>query len=331
MAYTREQKKVLSEIIRVGRKKGAKRSELISAIATALVESGARNLSYGDRDSVGWRQERSHYGSVKNRMNVRNGAIRYFNEIKSTRGSGMTPGQKSQAVQRSAFPDRYDTMAGQAKDILKSSLGKNAGPKTARFTPKRSRLTGKLETIQGASYAADRKALKQQTLMSAAAQGRMPSQDELLNMKGGLSELEDENDQQILNLKRKVTGGKRIRGKGAQAKGGSDTNMKRIVGKAKQLGLHVGEYGGVTGGHAPNSYHYQTSKAGGGAAADISGDPKAMAKFARYLAKRKRKDLEELIYRGPGSRNYMNIKKGKRVGKGFYTAHEDHVHVADTD
>ena len=49
---------------------GAKRSELIAALMTSIVEAGGSNPAGGDRDSVGWRQERGHYGSVAERMNV---------------------------------------------------------------------------------------------------------------------------------------------------------------------------------------------------------------------------------------------------------------------
>lgn len=335
MAYTKEQKRVLHHIIDVGRKMGASRKELLAAIETALVESGARNLNYGDRDSVGWRQERSHYGSVANRMNVRAGAKRFFSETKAAgRGKGTTPGTLAQSVQRSAFPSRYDEMGEQAKDVLKASAGGGALGVTGKAGPYQSGgLTGQLKTIQGESYAAERDALKKDTLLKASMAGRMPTQSELLNMSSQLSELKDEQDQQYMQLKRLPGSPGGQRAKGGKT-GGSSTNIKKVIGLAKKMGLRASENpltGGVAAGHAPGSYHFQKSKVAPGAAVDVSGDPRQMAKFARYLAKRKGKDLEELIYRGPGSSNYMNIKKGKRVGKGFYTAHEDHVHVADID
>ena len=55
--------------------------------------------------------------------------------------------------------------------------------------------------------------------------------------------------------------------------------------QAQEMGLHVGENshfnGGqrVTGGHAPNSYHYRDM------AIDVSGDPGRMRAFARWVAR----------------------------------------------
>ena len=59
--------------------------------------------------------------------------------------------------------------------------------------------------------------------------------------------------------------------------------IKSIAKLAQSLGLHVGEnpaYGGVAPVHAKNSYHYI------GEAVDVSGDPKAMRKFAHEVATR---------------------------------------------
>ncbi len=120
MAYSRSQKKVARKIYRVGAKRGESRKEIIAALETALVEANLSNPNYGDADSVGWRQERSHYGSVAKRRNVAGAANRFFDETSAQGdGRGMTPGQLAQAVQRSAFPDRYAERGGQAKDLLR--------------------------------------------------------------------------------------------------------------------------------------------------------------------------------------------------------------------
>lgn len=55
---------------------------------------------------------------------------------------------------------------------------------------------------------------------------------------------------------------------------------------AQRMGLHVGEqdkFGGrPSGGHAPNSWHYS------GQAIDVSGDPRRMAAFAKFVKRQYR-------------------------------------------
>lgn len=58
----------------------------------------------------------------------------------------------------------------------------------------------------------------------------------------------------------------------------------RLGKRAKDFGLHVGENAAFDGsnptsGHAPNSYHYK------GEAIDVSGSPKQMKAYARYIAR----------------------------------------------
>jgi hypothetical protein len=48
---------VVSAIRRIGRKRGVPDRWIETALATGLVESGLQNLSSGDADSAGWRQD----------------------------------------------------------------------------------------------------------------------------------------------------------------------------------------------------------------------------------------------------------------------------------
>lgn len=129
-----EQSKVLRTVLNQGVKAGADRKTLLSAVETGLVESGLRNLSYGDADSQGWRQERSMY--YPNPTNVKASAKRYFQEAAEARAPGQTAGNLAQAAQQSAFPERYDAVAGQAKPLLKefTSTRKEAVPKPLKRT-----------------------------------------------------------------------------------------------------------------------------------------------------------------------------------------------------
>jgi murein DD-endopeptidase MepM/ murein hydrolase activator NlpD len=77
-------------------------------IATALQESALRNLSYGDRDSVGLFQQRAGWGSTATRMNPERSAGLFYASLKNVRGwREMSVTRAAQAVQRSAFPNAY--------------------------------------------------------------------------------------------------------------------------------------------------------------------------------------------------------------------------------
>ena len=319
MALTHKQKRVAYHIYSVGRKKGASRKEIIAALETALVEANLTNPGHGDRDSVGWRQERSHYGSKGKRMNVRGAASRYFDETKAAgRGRGMTAGQLAQAVQRSAFPGRYDQRAGQAKEVLRY-LERTGGKAKGG-----ARYSTRTTTVPGIDRSTDRQALK------AAYLANRHDPNALLGLAQGLKESQDTPS---------VTRTERVAQRGARPSRGrrTETDIERIAAKAKSMGLRVSGNQGVTGhpetsGHTAGSYHYKRArKKGWQGALDISGDPRKMAQLADYLSRRYGKDMEELIYRGPGSKDRHNIKRGRRVGKRFYSKHEGHIHAADVD
>jgi len=334
MALTHKQRRVAKHIYDVGRRRGESRKEILAAIETALTEANLGNPSYGDRDSVGWRQERSHYGSRGKRMNVRGAANRFYDETsKANPRRYRTAGQLAQAVQRSAFPERYDQREGEAKRILRwlrKTYGKGGGGGGGmRYGTKTS-----VTRIPGV----DNSELRQQLKAQYLANRHDPSA--LLNLAGGLSEAQDVPGQTIrrTRLTSERTGGGRRDARGRR----TTTDIERIAAKARSMGLRVSGNQGVTGrpetsGHTAGSLHYQRSKnrrlrkKGWQGALDISGDPRKVAQLADYLSRRYGRDMEELIYRGPGSTDRMNIKRGKRVGKRFYTGHEGHLHAGDLD
>lgn len=130
-----EQQQVIRTILSQGRKMGATRKEMLAAVETALVESNARNLSYGDADSQGWRQERTslYPTGPQGPTNVKAAARRFFEESASdtdgSRGAGMTAGQLAQTIQASAFPEKYDERRGEALPILNAfTKGRKPGP-----------------------------------------------------------------------------------------------------------------------------------------------------------------------------------------------------------
>ena len=131
-SLTSEQRQVLAAFKQEARRQGASPKEIKALIEAGLVESGLRNLPYGDRDSIGSLQERSHYGPTSRRLNPTLAARRFLTEAKGANRPGTSAGQLAQSVQRSAFPGRYDQQSGQAAELL-GALGK-ANPTTATTT-----------------------------------------------------------------------------------------------------------------------------------------------------------------------------------------------------
>lgn len=144
-----EQTQVANTVLKQGQKAGATRQEMLSAVETGIVESGLRNLNYGDADSLGWRQERtSIYGTgPKGPTNVKASAKRYFAEARDA-GPHPTAGQLAQATQGSAYPERYDQVKAQAKPVLKTYLhATKPKPVPAKLKAKAKRVLGE-ETTQ---------------------------------------------------------------------------------------------------------------------------------------------------------------------------------------
>lgn len=84
-----------------------------------ITESGLRNLNYGDRDSLGALQQRPTQG-WKHATDPYGGALDFLAQAIPLAKSGKykTAGALAQAVQRSAYPGRYDTHATQAQSLL---------------------------------------------------------------------------------------------------------------------------------------------------------------------------------------------------------------------
>jgi cell wall-associated NlpC family hydrolase len=84
----------------------------IVALATALQESGLRNLTYGDRDSLGLFQQRPSqgWGTAAEILDPVYASTRFFKALEAVSGwQSLTVAQAAQAVQKSAVPDAYAT------------------------------------------------------------------------------------------------------------------------------------------------------------------------------------------------------------------------------
>lgn len=132
MSLTAEQRRIASLIVKIGRARGEKGKRIVANLETGIVESNLRNLPGGSGSSVGYRQEtKSSYPTV-NRRNVKAAINRFYDEARHVSTKGRTAGQIAQAVQRSAFPGRYDQVRGRALGLYRKggaggSLGSGGG------------------------------------------------------------------------------------------------------------------------------------------------------------------------------------------------------------
>lgn len=113
-------------IIEVANDEGVAKRGAVVAIATAKQEAGLRNLSYGDRDSVGLFQQRGAWGSYADRTDPVKSTRMFFNGgqqgqrgLKDIEGwQSMSIAQAAQAVQVSAYPSYYAKHENVAKALV---------------------------------------------------------------------------------------------------------------------------------------------------------------------------------------------------------------------
>jgi hypothetical protein len=121
----RQQRRTASIFLRQARRRKATPRETEALIEAGLVEASLLNPRGGDRDSIGSLQERGHYGSASRRLNRGAAADRFLREARALtrRGFKGSSGSLAQAVQRSAFPDRYEQRDAEAESIIRSVGG----------------------------------------------------------------------------------------------------------------------------------------------------------------------------------------------------------------
>jgi hypothetical protein len=94
----------------------------LALVEAGIVESNLRNLDYGDRDSLGFLQQRPSQGWRCPR-NITCATWDFLRRAIPLERHYPTAGQLAQAVQRSAFPDRYDQAEARAIQIIRSYQG----------------------------------------------------------------------------------------------------------------------------------------------------------------------------------------------------------------
>lgn len=105
-----EQRDIADRIISVGKDQDVPPRGWQVGIQAGMTESGLRNLTHGDRDSLGIFQMRPSmgWGSAKQLHDVDYQIEKFYDTLDGVDGwQDMPPGKAAQSVERSAFPDRY--------------------------------------------------------------------------------------------------------------------------------------------------------------------------------------------------------------------------------
>ncbi|EFG64711.1 M23 peptidase domain-containing protein, partial [Streptomyces sp. SPB074] len=124
-------------IAAVGTSRGMPERAVTIALATALQESGLRNLDHGDRDSVGLFQQRPSqgWGSVAQIMDPVYSAGKFYQRLAKVDGYADLPlTVAAQKVQRSAFPDAYAKHEPDAALLAAALTGRAAASLTCEAT-----------------------------------------------------------------------------------------------------------------------------------------------------------------------------------------------------
>ncbi|MEH0973896.1 hypothetical protein V6U77_22475 [Micromonospora sp. CPCC 205546] len=103
---------------------------VVVALATAYQESGLRNLTGGDRDSVGLFQQRPSqgWGTPEQIRDPRYAAGKFYAGLKKVRGwEQMRVTDAAQKVQRSAFPEAYQKWADESEVLTRALVGHATG------------------------------------------------------------------------------------------------------------------------------------------------------------------------------------------------------------
>jgi phage-related protein len=119
---------VMKQALAQAQHMGASKKVLLALFMAGFVESGFRNLNYGDRDSLGFLQQRPSQGwgtpaQIRNVPFATRSFVSRAMRLERSR-PGIGAGSLAQAVQVSAFPGRYEAMRSRAIAALRR-LGVN--------------------------------------------------------------------------------------------------------------------------------------------------------------------------------------------------------------
>ncbi|MFJ6568327.1 heavy metal transporter [Streptomyces sp. NPDC091292] len=125
-------------IAAVGLTRGMPERAVTIALATALQESGLRNLGHGDRDSLGLFQQRPSqgWGTAKEIRDPAYASARFYQHLAEVPGYARLPlTDAAQRVQHSAFPRAYAKHEPDATLLSASLTGRAPATLTCRDRP----------------------------------------------------------------------------------------------------------------------------------------------------------------------------------------------------
>ncbi|MEU2134641.1 peptidoglycan-binding protein [Streptomyces sp. NPDC018352] len=113
---------VLKVVYRTGVGLGVSDRVLLAGFEAGVVESNMNNLDCGDRDSLGVFQQRPSqgWGTPEQITDVSYASNAFFTRAIRVAADNpdLSAGQVAQAVQVSAYPDRYDAVEGTARELI---------------------------------------------------------------------------------------------------------------------------------------------------------------------------------------------------------------------
>lgn len=252
---TPKQRRTLDALMRIGNRRRESFPEKVAGVATGLVEQNLENEPGGDLDSAGWRQERGHYGSVRNRLNLNRSVNRFYDETSQNQRRYPHYGDLAASVQRPAaqYRGRYRDRGEKAKALVRAWSRVHGGqPAAGRAGPARTK------TVQ-VKPAVDRSSDRNMLLLNYLSERDKPGS--LLSLGSGLQSAKDEPA-----VTRKVTvrskGQAPGRGGGAAPKpaGGPENQIVQVGEFFKGKGYNIREhprFDKVDPVHVQGSYHYK--------------------------------------------------------------------------
>lgn len=133
--YTSEQSANAATIVAIGKQMHVPEHGQVIAIATALQESGLRNLDHGDRDSLGLFQQRPSqgWGTPAQITNPAYAATAFYRRLLEVPGwHELSVNDAAQTVQRSATPAAYGQHEPAARALAAAVRGATCNPLPAR-------------------------------------------------------------------------------------------------------------------------------------------------------------------------------------------------------
>lgn len=147
MTLDKNQHQVLTQAYHEAANFGATAREKKALTEALIVESGIRNLSYGDRDSRGPLQQRPSAGWM-HPNDVKLAVRDFLTHARAKKDMKGSAGQLAQAVQVSQYPGRYDAQAGAASGLLQHYGGGTSGGSRSISNPSIVHIPGSKTTVQ---------------------------------------------------------------------------------------------------------------------------------------------------------------------------------------